>query len=184
MTTRRKCLTAAAVVAAVPVIFSLHGQNNKEPKGLVVTSTSMDPTSGELTVGLQNTSTKTIVGYGLLIQQLDETGKMVLDAGFGWDFLEPDGDPQYILPGHASSIWATRIVNKTVPVKVSVISVIYLDQTYEGNEASGAIFNSRMNTAAVIRKLLAEKNHTAAEKARLEKRAAFYENATIPKEDR
>jgi hypothetical protein len=55
MTIRRKCLTAIAVVAAVPVIFSLHGQNSNddrpsvppdpdftEPKGLAVTSAILD----------------------------------------------------------------------------------------------------------------------------------------------
>lgn len=184
MTARRKCLTAAAVVAAAPLVFSLHGQNSKEPKGLVVASTSVDPATGDLTVGLQNTSGKTIVAYGLVVKQLDKTGKIITDPGFGWDFLEPDGDPRYILPGQPSTIWATKIVDKKVSVKVSVVSVIYLDQTYEGPEASSAIFNARMSAAADIRKLLAEKNHTPAEKARLEKRAAFYEGTAIPKEDK
>jgi hypothetical protein len=161
--------------------------NNLPPippiKGLVVASTSVDPTTGDLTVGLQNTSSKTIVGYVLVVRQLDETGKVIIDAGFGWDYLEPDGDHhQYILAGQPGTILATKIVNKTVPVKVSVISVIYLDQTYEGPEASGALFNSRMDTAADIRKILAEKKHTPAEKAQLEKRAAFYESAAIPVE--
>lgn len=46
MTARRKFLTAAAVVAAAPLIFSLHGQNAKtEPKGLVVTSSILDRTT-------------------------------------------------------------------------------------------------------------------------------------------
>lgn len=118
----------------------------------------MDPTTGGLTVGLQNTSSKTIVGYGLVVKQLDETGKILLDSGVGWDFLQPEGDPGYILPGQPGTIWANKIVDQTVPVKVSVISVIYLDQTYEGPEASGAIFNGRMITAADIRKFSQRRN--------------------------
>jgi hypothetical protein len=160
------------------------GQSSNIPsvKGLVVTSTAVDPTSGDLTVGLQNTSSKTIVGYGLLVNQVDPTGKIIIDAGFAWDFLEPDGDPRYILPGHPSTIWTTKIVNKTIPVKVSVLGVVYMDQTYEGLAGSSALFNIRMSLAADIRKLLAEKNHSPTEKALLEKRAAFYEGAAIPKE--
>ena len=105
------------------------GQKPPEVKGLVVTSASVDPTTRGLTVGLQNTSSTTIVGYGLLVKQLDETGKILLDAFVGWDFLQPECDPRYILPGQPGTIWATKIVDKTVPVKVSVTSVIYLDQT-------------------------------------------------------
>ena len=118
----------------------------------------------------------------MLVNQLDANGKIIIDAGFAWDFLEPDGDPRYILAGRPSTIWVTKIVNKTIPVKVSVLGVVYMDQTYEGLAGSSALFNIRMSTAADIRKLLAEKNHTPAEKARLEKRAEFYESTAIPME--
>lgn len=159
------------------------GQKPPEVKGLVVTSTVLDPSTHQLTVDLQNTSTKTIVAYAVLITQLDATGKTVIESGVGWDYLEPDGEPHYILAGRPATVEATKILDKTVvSVKVSVTGVIYIDRTYEGPGPSGGMFDGRMRTAAEIRKILAEEQHTAAEKTKLEKRAAFYEAAAIPQE--
>jgi hypothetical protein len=183
MTIRRKCITAAAVLAAVPVIFSLHGQNAKtEPKGLIVTSTVLDPTTRQLTVGLQNTSAKTIVAYTLHLLELDENGRTIFEVGSGYDFLDPDNTSGYILAGQpAGGLGLPRIDDRSVvSVKADVIAVVYLDGTYEG--IGGIVFDGRINKAASIRKDLAEEKHTPAEKTRLEKRAAFFEAAAIPVE--
>jgi hypothetical protein len=146
------------------VIFSLHGQNAKtEPKGLIVTSAVLDPTTRQLTVGLQNTSAKTIVAYTLHLLELDENGRTIFEVGSGYDFLDPDNTSGYILAGQpAGGLGLPRIDDR------SVVSV--------------KVFDGRINKAASIRKDLAEEKHTPAEKTRLEKRAAFFEAAAIPVE--
>lgn len=180
MTTRRRCLTAIAVLAVVPMIFSLHGQNNKQPEGLVVTSAVLDRTTHVLTIGLQNNSNKTIVGYAVFTTPLDAQQNPLNDGnGIGHDFLDPDGSPQYIQPGQPAVERYTGVTDpRVVSVKAEVTAVIYLDQTAEGiGGAVLMIFDSRLNGAKAIRKSLAEQSHSPEEQVRLEKRAQFYENA-------
>jgi hypothetical protein len=168
------------------VIFTLHGQNSNnpppEPKGLVVTSTVLDPTTRQLTVGLQNTFGKTIAGYALHYLQLDASGKTVSEYGEGQDLLDLNGSSRCIQPGQPIGIRAARQADNrsVVSVLVEVIAVIYLDRTYEG--IGGVIFDHRMNKAADIRKSIAGQSHTPAEKTRLENEAAFWENAALPQE--
>jgi hypothetical protein len=179
MTTRRKCLIAAAVLAGAPVIFSLHGQNAKtEPQGLVVTSSILDRAIHVLTIGLQSKSDKTIVGYSVFTTPLDAQQTPLNPNGIGYDYLDPDGSPQYIQPGQPITLKIPRIDPRVESVKVEVTAVIYLDQTAEGiGGAVLAMFDFRLSRAKEIRKSLAEQPHSPEEQVKLGKRAQFYENA-------
>lgn len=137
----------------------------------------------QLTIGLMNTSDKTIVAYGLLLTELDADGKPVgRDFGVGEDFLTPDGSSSshYILAGQPAKEESVVISDeRVVSIKVEVMDVVYLDQTYEGlGGGAGAVFDGRKRQAAQIRNGLATESHTPEEKAALEKQAAFYESAS------
>ena len=154
-------------------------------KGLVVTSTVIDPMTHEIKVGVESHSDKTIVAYGLEINYLDANGITTDHYGVTYDWLSPDGDTsRHILPGQPASIIAGGVEehSTTVSVRVTVAALVYLDGTYEGPVPAGMIFDGRMRVAAGIRKDLAQNRHTPAEKSTLEKRAAFLEAAAIPKE--
>lgn len=152
---------------------------------MVVTSSILDRTTHVLTIGLQNKSNKTVVGYAVFTTPLDAQQNPLNDGnGIGHDFLDPNGSPQYIQPGQPAVERYTGISDpRVVSVKVEVTAVIYLDQTAEGiGGAVLAMFDFRLNRAKEIRKSLAEQPHSPAEQARLQERAAFYENAAIPQE--
>jgi hypothetical protein len=163
-------------------------------KGLIVTSSTLDRSTRELKIGLQNTTAKTVVAYSLHFVLLDANGEVVLlnkpgqqpvrEFGVAHDYLNPEDTSKYILPGQPVSIAETRIENPQVAsVQVDVAGVVYLDRTWEGwKGAAGGLFDGRLETAATYRKSLAEEKHTPAEKARLEKLAAYYEEQAIPKE--
>lgn len=149
------------------------------PKGLVVTSTNLDRVTHVLTIGFQNNSNKTIVGYTFYTTPLDAQQRPLnVGSGFGHDFLDPDGSPQYIQPGQPRVEPYGFDFPGAVSAKVEVIAVIYLDQTAEGvGGAVLAMFDFRLKQAKEIRKSLTEQPHSPDEQARLEKRAAFFENA-------
>lgn len=158
---------------------------NLNVTGLVVTSTVMDRTTHLINVSLQSHSDKTIVAYGFDLDYLDANGITVSHYGVGYDWFDPEGKDisKYILPGQPTTVVIGQETDpKIVSVKVTLLGIVYSDNTYEGPGAAGAAFDGRINAAAEIRKLLAQQSFPAAERTRLEKRAAGFEAAAIPKE--
>lgn len=174
-------LCSAALVSAQPQQRLV----DTPTKGLSVTSATLEykpyTTGRVLTVALQSNSDKTVVAYTLRVRELDGQQNIVFDGGVGFDYLAPEGSPNYILAGQPATVMAENVTDeRVVSAEVTVIAIVYTDRTYEG--VGGVIFDGRLNTLRQIRKSLAEERLSPAGKASLERRAAFFQSAATPQE--
>ena len=124
------------------------------PTGLKILSTTIDPTTQDITdqsgnitkvrhvsVQVQNKTNKTVVAYALLFHEFDKDGKEIHPggAGSGIDHTGPVNYPnetrQFIQPGQIGSIGNYDVGPGTVRAEATIIGVVYEDRTWEGEWA-------------------------------------------------
>ena len=186
----RVLVATVLLCGATTLVYAQQSRPSTPVKGLSVTSALLErkpyAPGRLLTVGLQNNSDKTIVAYSLLVTELDGQGNKLSQSGMGWDYLPPDGTDtsHFINPGQPATVEGfSTFDDRIASVKVTVDAVVYLDRTYEGTAGPvGAIFDHRLHDLQRTRKRLAEEKLSPAERAALEKHAAFIQDAATPQE--
>ena len=166
--------------------------------GLKVLSAAIDPKpdnipdpSGKiikvrsLTVKVQNTTDKTIVGYAVVYHELDLNNHQVGSAegaGMLADHNGPNNPSHtgFILPGQIGTITGYAVGPDTVSVEAVIVTVLFEDDSVEGApNPAHMMFTSRRNAGKRYREQAAQE--TGAKKAELERKAEWFE-AHTPKE--
>lgn len=144
------------------------------PTGLKILSTTIDPTTQDITdqsgniikvraviVHVNNTTNKTVVAYALVFHEFDKDGKEIHPGGAGSaiDHAGPGNYPnetrQFIQPGEIGSIGLYSVGPETVRAEATIAGVVFEDQTWEG-AAAQMFFATRATRVKETRQALAQ----------------------------
>jgi len=162
----------------------LFAQASQAPiTGLKVLSTTIDPKTYNVTVQVQNTTDRVVVGYAVFYLGFDKDGKQIgKGTGMLADYNGPDNLSRtgFILPGQIAAIRGYGVGPDTVSVEAKVVAVIYEDDSREGAQAPlKALFTTRRTQARQAREQAAKES--GSRQLELERKAEWWE-AHSPKE--
>jgi hypothetical protein len=180
---------AACLLLSIPISLLAQPTTTKAPSpvtGLKVLSATIDPKTRAVTVRVQNTTDKTIVGSAVVYHEFGADNRQITPAeGAGMlnDYNGPDNPSHtgFILPGQIGTIrgYAAGPDNGS-RVEATIVSVIFEDDSTEGTTAPAQMmFTTRRNQGKQAREQAAKE--TGARKAELERKAEWFE-AHSPKE--
>ena len=158
------------------------------PTGLKIVSTTIDPQTRSVIVKAQNMTDKTIVGHLVMYHTFDTANHEITPpegAGILDDYNVGPQNPTrfgFIGPGQIGTIQGYAAGRNIVSVKAEVVTVIFEDDTTEGEQAGAhAAFSTRRDRGKEAREQAAQEPAGSVKKAELERRAAWFE-AHSPKE--
>ena len=156
MTSRLRLLHALAWLVPLSLLAQTPQPAKKRPAppptGLKILSTTIDPTTQDITdqsgniikvraviVHVHNTTNKTVVAYALVIHEFNKDGNEIHPGGAGSDHAGPGNYPnetrQFIQPGQIGSIGLYSVGPETMRAEATITGVVFEDQTWEGAAA-------------------------------------------------